>query len=93
MTVDLEVSRELLKEVSRGEFARYLDLFHATVVGERPAGNPFSVIFALDVPDAPKGAARVMPIFRNDGENGNVSVSLVGLDWWDAAGRRIHTEA
>jgi hypothetical protein len=64
MSVDLHVSRDLLDNIGRGEFARYLRLFGATVV----------------------------PTFRNDGENGGVSVSVIGLDYWDATGRRIDTE-
>jgi hypothetical protein len=93
MSVALHVSRELLNHIGRAGLARHLGLFGATIVGEKPGECPFYVAFILDVPGAPEGATRVLPTFRNDSENGNVSVSLVGLDYWDATGHHINAEA
>lgn len=89
MSVDLHVSRELLDHIGRSEFARYLRLFDATVVGQKPGNSLFELIFMLDAPGAPEGAVQVVPTFKNEGVKGNVSVSLLGLEWLDARGQRI----
>ena len=89
MTVELHVSRELLENIGANEFEAHLKLFGATVVDRRTRDFFFQVIYDLDVPGTPVGATQVVPTFQNVGENGNVSVRLLGIEWLDALGRRI----
>jgi hypothetical protein len=97
MSVSLRVSEELLTTIGEEQFEAYLRLFDATVVEkagpDRFSGNPFEVVYRLDVPGAPEGAAEVFPVFENVRSNGNVSVRLHSIEWWDANGRHIQEAA
>lgn len=93
MSVDLRVSEELLDTIGADQFEAYLKLFDATVVEkiapDQYSCSPFTVVYRLDVPGAPEGAAEVFPVFENVRNNGSVSVRLHSIEWWDANRRRI----
>lgn len=97
MNVTLRVSAELLDTIGEDQFEAYLRLFDATVVEkagpDRYSCSPFTVVYRLDVPGAPEGAAEIVPAFENVVTNGNVSVRLHSIEWRDAHGRRIQEAA
>lgn len=89
MSVELSISTELLDAIGEDQLAHSLRMFDATIVSSRSDDHGFSVVYALDVPDAPQGAARVEPTYGIRGR----TPYLMNLNWYDVAGRLIHPQA
>src|SRR5690242_19748432 len=98
--VNLRVSTELLNAIGTERFEQYLTMLNPTSMRrlephEYPWPEPyngaqvFTVIYRIVMPNAPDNATEIVPIYQNRGENGNVSVDLIDIDWYDADGHRI----
>lgn len=92
MSVELTASTELVDAIGHDQFAAHLALFGATITGQRLSFFGTKTVYALKIPDAPEGAATVTPTFHRHGSGDNATVSVLSLDYRDAAGRTIHPQ-
>jgi len=89
VTVELDASTELVETIGPDRFAHYLAMFGATIRATRPTDFGIRITYTLDVPDAPPGAARVVPTYQTTADG---TVSILHLDWYDAVGHVIHPQ-
>lgn len=65
----------------------------ATIVGKDTSSNPLWCTYYLHHPTAPPGAASVCPVWQCSWQDGESTVSLLYLEWYDEAGHPLPAPA
>jgi hypothetical protein len=92
LSVELTASSELVDQIGEEQFAEYLAMFDATIVGTQPDEINAWIVYTLDVPNAPDDAVQVIATYGTHQDGAKRTPFLYQLEWFDGVGRCVRTD-